>query len=203
MKKHTSNIAGSKIVAICSDEFTPQVTWLLGVILQMNSRGTVLADGFRFQLGWSILTLRRKSDGSLIICEPDYLNNPFEDALESVNITLDIQAKQKEFSRKYAVTPMITSFQDKIVVENDALAEDEIYMERSVPSPEKNDSGWYIGRRKKNDAAPEIKAVFAYELLKLRPQLFASLILPAGYMVFINKEKIIEIFNSKNKSVLT
>jgi len=201
MKMHTTMVAGVKIIINASPNLTVQANWLHGVVEAMNRSGVILQDGVRFQLGWSILSLRGQANGALVVCEPDYFGNPFQDELRSVDVTLGAQARQIDFAARLGVLPVLTSFQDKIVVAKGALDDTILYMERGNPCPEKNDSGWYIGSRSQDIDSPELEGIFAFQLLRERPYLFDALILPAGYVVFANKQGIEKILDSENNSV--
>lgn len=199
MATNIAKIAGNTVVVTASPTLSAQAEWLLSLIERMHSRGMAIGDGVRFQLGWSILTFRKQIDETLVVCEPDFLRNPFEDELSSVDVTLKVQAKQNEFAEKIGATPVQISFQDKVVVAKGALDDSMLYMERSVPSPEKGDSGWYIGKREKGSAAPELEAIYAFQLLKIRPVLVDALTLPAGYIVFVDGGEIERILDPNSK----
>jgi len=202
MEMHTTIVSGVTIIINSSPSLSAHANWLSGVIETMYRRGVIIREGVRFQLGWSILSLRSQADGALVVCEPDYFGNPFQDELRSVDVTLEAQARQNEFARTLGVTPVVTSFQDKIVVAKGVLNDATLYMERGIPCPEKNDSGWYIGKRGQDNDPPELEAIYAFQLLRERPHLFEALILPAGYVVFANEQGIEKILDSENKSVL-
>lgn len=202
MEMHRTMVAGVTIIINTSPSLTAHANWLRGVVETMHQRGVIIRDGVRFQLGWSILSLRSQADGAFVVCEPDYFGNPFQDELRSVDVTLEVQARQNEFAAKLGVTPVLTSFQDKIVVAKGVLNDAMLYMERGIPCPEKNDSGWYIGKRGQDNEPPELEAIYAFQLLRERPYLFDALILPAGYVVFANEQGIEKILDSENKSLL-
>ncbi len=169
-----------------------QGRWLLGVIESMHHRGMKIEDGVRFRLGWSTLIFRKQTDGRLLVCEPDFMGNPFEDEVDTLDATLDIQSRQNAKVIEVGVAPMAISFQDKIIVSKGALDLPSLYMERKAPVPEKHDSGWYIGERDfgRTKPASELEAIFAYQLLRYRPHLLDMLTLPSGYLVFVNGDEI-------------
>lgn len=202
MEMHVIHIAEKKIIVNASQGLKSQAKWLLSVIEKSHRNGFVIEDGSRLQIGWSFLTFRRQADACFIVCEPNYFKNPFQDELGSVDLTLEVQARQVDFVTKYDIDPQITSFQDKIILAEGALHAAEIYMERSSPSVEKHDSGWYIRARIKSEVQPKLEAIYAFQLLTFRPELFDILILPTGFAAFVNENGVEEILDSENKSIL-
>ena len=134
--------------------------------------------------------------------EPDFSRNPFKDELASVNTTLEIVAKQNAFAERFGLAPVAISFQDKILISRGVLDEASFYMERSAPSPENCDSGWYFGAKGVDMESPVLEAVYAYKILQTRPELVDALILPAGYIALVNQQKITSILNERNEPVL-
>jgi hypothetical protein len=203
METHTTIVAGVAIIINSSPNLTAQANWLCGVVEAMHRRGAIIQENVRFQLGWSVLSFRSQGDGALVVCEPDYFGNPFQDELRSVDVTLEVQSRQNEFAARLGVTPVLISFQDKIVVAKGVLNDSMLYMERGTPCPEKNDSGWYIGKQGQDNGSPELEGIYAFQLLREQPHLFNALILPAGYVVFANEHGIERIFDSENKLVFS
>ncbi|MEJ8294379.1 hypothetical protein WKI45_16245 [Delftia tsuruhatensis] len=181
--------------------------WLLNVLIKMHQSGRVLEDGKSIQLGWSTLFLRRQQDGDLIVCEPNFARDPFSEEVPGATCTLKIQASQMEFASRVKIVPEVTKFQEKIVLEKGCLSVERIYMTRAHPDRDAGDSGWFIGSQKSNDvilsgnASSEFEAIYAYELLQLRPELFPALILPSGFMVMAGSGGIIGVVNSENEMI--
>lgn len=196
-------IANQTIVIKVSKELTQQADWFLSILYKMHENGDfVLEDGRRIQFGWSSLVLRRIGASELQLFEPDYFNDPFSDEREDISCSLKNQADQVGFANRAGVTPVFTKFQDKIILEKDSLSSNELFMSRSHPNPEKFDSGWFIGVRRQNEAQPDLDAIYCYQLLKLRPELFPALILPEGFMVFFSQERIEGVLNSDNQIIM-
>lgn len=202
MEMHVSHIAGKTVIVHASQGLKHQAKWLVDVIEKSHRNGFVIEDGSRLQVGWSFLTFRRRSDKCFIVCEPNYFKNPFQDELDCVNLTLEVQARQVDFVKKYDIDPQITSFQDKIIFAEGALSAAQIYMERSPSNAETHDSGWYIRARVKREEHPKLEAIYAFQLLSFRPELFDLLILPTGFAAFVNENGIEEIVDSQNNSIL-
>lgn len=198
-----SAMIGQEAVVVTVDAGLEQLAdWLLGVLSRMHQAGDFVGDGKRIQLGWSVLVCRRQRDGVLLVCEPDFLCDPFSEEVPGATYSLKYQAAQMAFADRAGVTPEMTSFQDKIVLEKGCLSADKIYMTRGRPDREKADSGWFVGAQQRNEAATEFEAIYAFQLLKYRPSLFPALILPAGFMVMAGLEGIEGVMNSSNELVM-
>jgi len=92
-------------------------------------------------------------------------------------------------------------FCDKIVAAKNVLELDNIYLERTKGC-EKGDSGWYIGPVNDEHNAEEYEALYAYELLKLRPSLIRVLTLPFEYLVIFEKDELKAVVNERNVNIM-
>ncbi|MBC3907878.1 immunity protein Imm33 domain-containing protein [Undibacterium umbellatum] len=183
---NSAKIGGTLIKVACESELDLQAKWLLGVLEQMYQRGVKFDDGTRIQIGWSILSLIKQDDGSFMVCEPDFDRNPFEDIRNSVDVSLNVIAKQNKFTSGIGAKQVPIAFQNKVIMAKGVLDESSFYLERIAPDLEKNDSGWYIGKTNLNEEKDELSAIYAFQLLQLRPELIDVLTLPEGYMVFVD-----------------
>src|SRR5262249_35465056 len=143
-----------------------------------------LKNGFKIQLGWSILSLQERNS-ELVVCEPDYRKNPFEDWHDDITCTLKVQAEQNEILELTEAEGNFALFQDTIIYAKGCLAEQRVYLHRSPPAFG-GDSGWYIGPVKGSAKKPVLEKMHVYELLRHRPALLQVLCLPVEYMVIFN-----------------
>lgn len=201
-------IGQEKIVVPIDAGFEHLADWLLGVFLKMHQAGSLMADGKRVQLGWSTLVLRRQQDMTLLVYEPNFMNDPLTEEMPGATYTLKVQSAQVEFADRAKVTPLVTAFQEKIVIERGCLSSNKIYMSRVTPSRENNDSGWFIGAQKcvgiasDSEADVELDAIYAFELLRARPALLPTLILPSEFMVMVEGDGIVGVINANNETVM-
>ncbi|SMC30033.1 hypothetical protein SAMN02745857_04381 [Andreprevotia lacus DSM 23236] len=194
---------GHEAVAVTVDaELEKLADWLLGVLARMHQTDHLVEDGKRIQLGWSVLVFRRQSNGTLLVCEPDFMRDPFTDEVPNANYSLRLQAVQMAFADRAGVSPEVTRFQEKIILEKGCLEENAIYMTREPPQREKADSGWFIGVRRPNEATAELEAIYAFQLLRDRPSLFPALILPAGFMVVAGPDGVESVLNASNELIM-
>lgn len=194
-------IGPERIVVTCADTLSNQAEWLLGLLARLYSQGVPIEEGKKIQFGWSMLSFIRREDGVLMVCEPDFTNDPFTRFREDISDTLVIQGKQNSLAERLGVIPCPPSFQDKIVLEKGCLATSRVYLERRSTSP--GDSGWYIGNRDSGDKSPELDAIFVYQLLKLRPDILPVLCLGVGYLVIFGESGLEAIINEKDENALS
>jgi hypothetical protein len=184
---------GEKTVTLqCRDDLEPQADGLLGHLKRtFTPHSEQLKHGFKIQFGWSVLCLLdRTSD--MLICEPNFRGNPFQQWSDDVSTTLAVLSEQVGFLRSIAFPAsdsMPARFDDKIVLSKGCLSHQQIYLERCETSKE-GDSGWYIGPVLRSSEKPEYEAMRVYELLDLRPATLGVLCLPPGFLVVLDGDRI-------------
>jgi hypothetical protein len=182
----STNIDGNRLTFRCHEALHLQAEWLLNFVRNIAKKGEseVLRDGNKIQFGWSVLTVVESGPGSFVLVEPDFSDDPFHGVRDNLACTLRVQADQNAFSMKIGVKPIVTSFRDKVVYSKSCIGERSIYLERRRPRP--TDSGWFIGSNRHDYAhseSEELTACYAYELLRLRPEVMKVLQLPPGYLI--------------------
>jgi hypothetical protein len=188
MDTNVAEIGGVRLVIRALPEFKRQVEWLFRMIQNAHSDGLQLGEGVRLQAGWSVLTLRKQPDDSLLVCEPDFLGNPFVDESDSVRWSFEIPLRQNAFASHVEAGQRAISFQDKIVMQKNVFNAASLVFTRSEPRP--GDSGWFIAARAKYANGAELEAIYAYQLIALKPAVLDAMTLPEGYMVMVEGEKI-------------
>ena len=201
----SKTISGNDVSVQCHEALSEQGNWLLEQVQKVaDEKGTttVVRAGYRIQIGWSVVTLRAVAKMAFILLEPDFSEDPFHRFRDDVTCTLRVQAEQNDLSSSVVVEPIATSFQDKVIYSRGCLGERRIYLERKVPSPA--DSGWFIGPGNSvasNNRHEHYDACYAYELLKLRPEVMKVLQLPPGYLVVFDGTEIEAIVTPTNEAV--
>ena len=185
----------------CRDDLTEQALWLCNVVEDIGQKHMNLVDGATFQIGWSVLKLVHTSNG-LVLCEPDFENDPFQDFREDVSATLTVLYSQRDLLARVGCSPVDIRFDDKVVLFKGCLEEPGIYGERSQPT--KGDSGWYFGptSEHRTPTANDLEAMWVYELLRKRPSLLAAMCLPAGWMAVWDREEVVGITDPNNQERL-
>lgn len=184
-----------------SSRLTEQAKWLAELIVDMSRKGVSIEDGAKIQFGWSFLIFRNFDDNQVILCEPDFSRNPFSEEKNSIDFTLEVQALQNSFAKRCGVDPIATLFQDKIVLVKGSLNKEKLFMERIEPDLENGDSGWFIKTVEDDSEDVEYEAIYAFQLLYLRPEIMSVLILPPGFIVLVDKNTIEKVINEKNEVV--
>jgi len=190
MERLAVEMGAKTIIVRCDVALRPQAEWLLGYIREtFGSDGGQLRDGFKLQVGWSILSLREQN-GKLVINEPNYYGDPFTECHDDISCTLRVQVEQNAILQLAEVDDAVPAlFQDKVVLAKGCLDEKRVYLERTKNSPP-GDSGWYIGPAAGGKRKPALEAIYVYDLLKERPALLQVLALPPGYLVVFDGDKI-------------
>jgi len=155
-----------------------------------------LEDGASIQIGWSFIKNRREGD-KLIVVEPNFSGDPFQETNNDLTCTLKVKAEQNDVLSGLGLEGTPVSFQDKIILSKGCLEKPHIYLERQMPKS--GDSGWYIGEV--GQPQNELIAIYVYQLLQLRPAIFKVLALPEGYIVVFQNNEIETILNEQNEPV--
>lgn len=197
MKEFEKTIMGKNIIVTAEKELEPQIESLF-VILEQVDRNNLI-HGFSIQVGWSVYYLHERETGNFILTSPDYSRNPFEDITEDLTLALWVQLEQGHFLRKINVDGLSIKFSDKIILCKGVLKLEKIYLQRNG-NVEKGDSGWYIGPVEE-DNTTELYALYAYQLLKIKPEIIQVLALPNEYMVVFEGNKIKAVLNENDLDV--
>lgn len=197
MKEFEKTIMGKNIIVTAEKELEPQIESLF-VILEQVDRNNLI-HGFSIQVGWSVYYLHERETGNFILTSPDYSRNPFEDITEDLTLALWAQLEQGHFLRKINVDGLSIKFSDKIILCKGVLKLEKIYLQRNG-NVEKGDSGWYIGPVEE-DNTTELYALYAYQLLKIKPEIIQVLALPNEYMVVFEGNKIKAVLNENDLDV--
>lgn len=197
MKKFEKMIVGKTIIATAEEVLEPQVEILFAILEQIEDKE--LINGFSLQIGWSVYYLYERESGDFILTTPDYSKNPFEDITEDLTLALWVQLEQSDFLRKIDVDGLSTKFSDKIILSKGVLELDGIFLQRNG-EVEKGDSGWYIGSVE-DDRTEELYALYAYQLLKIKPEIIQVLALPNDYMVVFEGKEIKAVLDENDVDV--
>lgn len=197
MKQFEKIMMKKTIIMKAEIELESQIENVFAILGKINSNQ--LIDGFSLQVGWSTYNLLEKESGKFIVTTPDYSKNPFEDRTEDLTLALWIQLEQGHFLRKLNTEGLSIKFSDKILLTKGVLELDKIYLQRTG-DVEQGDSGWYIGPVDDNDAT-ELYALFAFQLLTLKPDIIKVLALPNDYMVVFEGKEIKTVLNENDEVV--
>jgi hypothetical protein len=188
-----AQIGSKTVVAQCHEVLEVQVQWLLEYLKKkFDLESDKIKDGFKMQVGWSILCFVER-DSELILCEPNYQENPFQDWRDDITDTLTVQAQQNHILQLLGIaesTPAL--FQDQIVYAKGAFFEKQICLERATNLKE-GDSGWYVGPVTDSKERPAYEAMYVYQLIHHRPVLLQLLSLPPGFSSLVDGNDVVKI----------
>lgn len=200
------NIYDKTLTFKCSEAMHLQIESLAEFVKTLVAKkgSDVLRDGNRIQVGWSMLTVKERGPGAFVLLEPDFSDDPFHGVRDNLACTLSVQTEQDDFTSRIGVSPIVTSFQDKVIYSKSCIREQRIYLERRRPRP--TDSGWFIGSD--HVGAPhgqceELATCYAYELLRLRPEVMKVLQLPPGYLVVFDGSEIEAVLAADDETVFS
>lgn len=194
-------IDGKTVAIKCEEFFKEQGTWLLNMFEQEHKKSNIIKDGFKIQAGCTMY-LFKEIDDEIKVLAPDYSKDPMKDTTDNLSLSLILQLQQNSILKKIGIDGELIAFDDRIVILKEAKNSDNIYLERAKEY-EKGNSGWYIGviendKAKAPDDAGQYESIYAYEVLRFRPDLIQLLALPKGYLVVIIDNEIKEISDGDN-----
>jgi len=194
-----AQIGSKTVVAQCHEVLEIQVQWLLEYLKRKFSvESDKIVDGFKIQVGWSILCFTEK-DSEFIICEPNYQGNPFHEWRENITDTLTVQAQQNHIMQLLGIAESAPSlFQDKIVFSKGAFFEKQIRLKRA-PNLAEGDSGWFVSPLVESKAAANNEAMYVYQLIHHRPAMLQLLALPRGFSAQMDGNDVLTIESANGK----
>lgn len=197
MKNFEKSMKDKAIIMSAEKELEPQIEKLFTILKGIHSEKII--DGFTFQVGWGVYYLHEKENRVFIITTPDYSKDPFEDKTEDLTLALWVQLEQVHFLRKLNISGLSIKFNDKVILSKGVLELENIYLQR-MGNVEQGDSGWYIGAVEDSDST-DLYALYAYQLLKLRPEIIQVLALPEDYMVVFENKEIKAVLDENDEDV--
>ncbi|MCS6808718.1 MAG: hypothetical protein RML40_05945 [Bacteroidota bacterium] len=209
----TRIIQGRTVVATCDRRLAEQVAWLLTTIEETaDETSTRIHDAWTFELGFSVIVLVEHNN-TLILCEPDFDDNPFEQVVEDISRSLWIAVMQREVCDITGTTAYSSSprFDETVSLGKNALEQERIIARRMKPRSSNGlsvqDSGWYIEHATTlpdnhiSHTTPLYESRYLYELVQKRPMILSILALPEQYSVIIHGDEIEAVYDEHQKNV--
>lgn len=198
MKEFNSVVGGKKFTIYAEKELEPQALSLFAILKKIDQ--TKIVDGFSFQVAWATYFLEEKAQDCFLIKTNDYTSNPFVQKTDDLTLALWVQLEQGHLLRKLNIEEgKATLFSDKLILDRGVLEQEDVYIQRTS-EVESGDSGWFIGYLE-SERKEDLYAIYAYELLKKRPEFIQFLALPYNYMVIFKKDNIEAILNGKDENI--
>ncbi|WP_439443250.1 immunity protein Imm33 domain-containing protein [Listeria aquatica] len=198
MKEFNSVIGGKKFTIYAEKELEPQALSLFSILKKIDQ--TTIVNGFSFQVAWATYFLEEMTQNCFLIKTNDYTSNPFVQKTDDLTLALWVQLEQGHLLRKLNIEEgEATLFNDKIILDKGVLEQGDIYIQRTS-DVESGDSGWFIGYLE-GERKEDLYAIYAYELLKKRPEFIQFLALPYDYMVILKNNNIEAVLNNKDENI--
>lgn len=185
------------VVVNCGEDLSVQAAALLSKLEQLHRQGPALRAGAIVQFGWSRLTFERHEE-DLVVCEPDFDNDPFSRTVPGVDRTLRVASEQAGICQLVRAVGQDASFDQTLTIAKGYISTPRIYLDRR-PSEVRGFSGWYLGPFAEEGPAnnlEQLEFIYIYQLLKLRPAVMKVLNLPINYVVVLSEDAINIIFDS-------
>lgn len=186
----------------CDDSLESHGEWAADIVTNFKDKPPGIEDGVIIQFGWAPLKLIELNN-ELALCEPDYLGNAFKNFKPDISTTLWTIVSQINFISDLDCEPLDFRFDDKVLFKKGCLSSDKLFAVRE--EHQSGDSGWYIGPDNKKDEGPpsadELEAIYAFQLLEIKPHLLNVMLLPVGWVVIWDDLQITGIINDKNETV--
>ena len=200
MKIFSCEINGVNFSAKAEEPLYPQLQTLFQLIESIPPHE--IKNGYRLEAGFTTFTFVEKT-GVYQIMAPDFQKNPLADVTDDLTLALWVQLEQIHLLHTYNIGGETTRFFDKIIVVKQALNESDISLQR-FSNCSKGDSGWCIEsvKNRGSNNANDYESYYAYQLLKLRPELIKVLALPCEYLVVFSGNNIKAILNEKNENLV-
>jgi hypothetical protein len=201
MAMQTLRVRDVELVVRCDDRLAVQARSVLELLAGLHGRGKGLADGVTVQVGWSVLTLRRRKEG-LQVCEPDFDGDPFRNLRDDMTCTLAVLSGMTAVLHRVGVEGVPARFDEKVVLAKGCLGGRRVHLQRSEPEP--GDSGWYVGPADgpaSEQGADSYEAMYLFQLLRTRPALLQLLALPPGYLAVLDGNDIEAVVDPDNNDV--
>lgn len=201
--KYTYDINGKCISLTCREEWRPTADFLVGILLEEEQAGNVLADGSIIQIGWSFYKFEQQGP-ELRMVTFDYVGDPFSATEEDLSLSMRIFHEQTELleASKVRDQAVTTSFQDSLLVKRTAMKAPTVYLQRLEPMVE-GDSGWYmgvVGEEGSQDPKDYVR-IHTYQLLSFCEAALALMPMPLGTIGLFQRGQLVEVVDQENHTL--
>lgn len=159
-----------------------------------------IRDGLLLQIGFGIYKIVRLNTDQFRIISVNYETNPFTEFTDDLTLALWIQSEQSRLAKELKIEASEIRFDEKIVLAKGVFESDHYFLQRQ-DTDKKGDSGWFVGYQ--NQDTDDFVGMYAFEILKKNPKLIKALILPADYLVVVNRGVIQAILNEQDEEVFS
>ena len=138
---------------------------------------------------------------NLVFQEPDYdAENPESAMRDDISASVRMLSEQTEVLARIGMQGQDVNFDEHVLLTKGALELDKVYLVR-VASPGGRVTGWRIAGTEDEEGEMEIDSVPLYEVFRRRPALVRAMLLPVGFMVFFEGDRIQVIVDPNDEPV--
>lgn len=199
MHKYHKKIGDNKIIINCEEGLKAQVDILFKILEEVADK---IQHDFSVQVGWSVYFLHKVAKQTFVLKTFDF-DKPFPALSLTEDLTKPIWVQMKQASLMYrlGLPGQNTRCSDRVTISRGVLDSDQdIYFQRTI-SLDPEDSGWFIGYVTEPEGRPIYESVYAFEILKKRPELVEILALPYNYLAVVKAQKLSSIVNQANEVI--
>ncbi|GEM_PF-5773607 len=169
----------------------------------LEQRREALREDEIIPYGWCPIRLR-KCAGVLHLQEPDFDKDPLNHWRSELSTSLIVREQQAEVFRKIDLFDDLrevpSMFNQKVTAVNGVFGSKRIFLSRTaVDDP--LDSGWHCGNLDDDSEDDQLEAIYAYQLLKIRPSLLQAMSLPQNFLIVFEGDQIQDVVNDEDQSV--
>lgn len=189
MKEFERIIAGITVIACVRSDQESLVDYVFSVIESVTN-GTPPKTGMTIQFGWTRFSLLAHGN-KLIICEPDFNNDPLRENRHSIAESLDVIEGQVSFTRLHKIEPCEIRFDSILLIRKGSLDTLAIQLFREKNS-DPVDSGWTVtayGDDEASDDPDDYETIPSYKLLSAWPNMLSVLVLPPNHGAVLEQGK--------------
>jgi hypothetical protein len=191
-----------EVLLNCEDApfLAPGLKWLLDVIENEVASGKQYHPDQTVQVGWSVMQVRRRADGTLGFFELDFKSMPTV-SVDNVSNTLLHLLLQKSVNESLGLENelLFAPLNHRAIICHQFKGSKDIVLTRIAPK--KNDSGWFFGCSDSNhnhQVVENLQRISVYEAaVSFDDRIIPYLALPAGIQILINNSRPRFFYNHK------
>jgi hypothetical protein len=190
---------GKQVLVRAAPHLRGEVERVFAVLEAMAAESFEIEDGGLLPIGWT--TLRFSVHGDRIsLQEPDYDGDPETQWRADISVSLATLARQRAVLDRIDIPGEAINFDQHVLLVRGVLDDDKLFMMR-VPSPGGRTTGWRVIPSAGMAEDDEVDSVPVYAIMRERPILIDAMLLPAGFMVVVEGDRITQLIDPQDEVV--
>ena len=187
----------------CSKNLNNIANFILKILEELDTKENCISDNHVIRIGFMAYKVVKKNNFYKLLTI-DLDDNSLNNYVDDLSISFNYFLRQSNIINKTNTSKQSidTFYDDNMFISKKSLTSQKKYMVRNEIN--NNDCGWYLGavdEEKTNNPNDYVK-IKTYELRKFCDVAIDILQLPVGTLVMINGNKIIDIVDKNNKSLM-